>query len=182
MARTQLTGEQVNDGSIQRVDLDATTSGAAVIKKVIAGTNITISSTGVDAGTGDVTINATGGSTSTLYDIGCFIENTVGAGEIPWKFASPRGFTLPTNLAGSIAIAASAATAASVWSIQRIPSGSTTAATFATLSWAAAGTIPTLATTSTPTFAAGDIIQILCAASADATLGNVAITFLATHS
>ena len=58
MARTQLTGQQVGDGTVQRVDLDSTTAGNAVIKKVIAGTGITLSSTGVDAGTGDVTINA----------------------------------------------------------------------------------------------------------------------------
>ncbi|WP_394999739.1 hypothetical protein [Acinetobacter sp.] len=58
MARTVVGGAQVKDGSIQRADLDVTTVGSAVIAKVVQGTNITISSTGGDSGTGDVTINA----------------------------------------------------------------------------------------------------------------------------
>jgi hypothetical protein len=57
MARTNVRGSQINDGSVQRVDLDTTTTGQAVIRKVIAGTGISISATGVDAGTGDATIN-----------------------------------------------------------------------------------------------------------------------------
>jgi hypothetical protein len=57
MPITQLRGTQVLAGSIQRSDLDTTTAGEAIIRKVLAGTNVTISSTGVDAGTGDVTIN-----------------------------------------------------------------------------------------------------------------------------
>src|SRR5437762_1544613 len=57
MGRTQIPGDQVGDGTIQRVDLDTTTAGEAVIAKAIAGTGISLSSTGVDAGTGDVTLN-----------------------------------------------------------------------------------------------------------------------------
>jgi hypothetical protein len=64
MARTQLTGQIIGDGTVQRVDLDVTTIGNAVIRKIIAGTNVTITSTGADAGTGDVTINASAGSAS----------------------------------------------------------------------------------------------------------------------
>lgn len=63
MPRTQLTTREI--GSVQRDDLDVTTAGQAVVRKIIAGTNITISQTGVDNGTGDVTINASssGGAT-----------------------------------------------------------------------------------------------------------------------
>ena len=57
---TTITGKQIKDDSVQRVDLDHTTTGQAVILKVIEGTGITISSTGVDAGTGDVTISLGG--------------------------------------------------------------------------------------------------------------------------
>jgi hypothetical protein len=75
MAVTQLNTAQVKDGSINRDDLDITTPTKAVVRKIIAGTNITISETGVDAGTGDVTINAsvTGGSltlTTVEVDLG----------------------------------------------------------------------------------------------------------------
>lgn len=62
MSRTLLPGTQVLDASVQRHDLDSVTAGQAVIRKLVAGTNVTIVSTGVDVGTGDVTINATAGS------------------------------------------------------------------------------------------------------------------------
>lgn len=175
MARTQLTGEQVNDGSIQRVDLDATTAGNAVIKKVLAGTNITLTSTGVDAGTGDVTINATA-----FYDISFFVEGTMSAGENVFKFACVRAFTIPTNMVGSVVIAGNIATASSTMLLKRIPSGSTTPAQFGTLAFAASGTIPTMTVTQT-SFAVGDILEVDGAATADGTLANIAITILASR-
>ncbi len=59
MARTQLTGREIRDESVQRDDLDIVTPGQAVITKIIAGTNISIFSSGIDIGTGEVTVNAT---------------------------------------------------------------------------------------------------------------------------
>jgi hypothetical protein len=61
MAQTVISGKQVKDSSIQRVDLDTTTVGQAVVAKLVQGTNVTLSSTGADAGTGDVTISVPGG-------------------------------------------------------------------------------------------------------------------------
>jgi hypothetical protein len=58
MAKTSIRGTQVVDGTIQRHDLDVSTLGQAVVAKLIQGTNVTLSSTGGDAGTGDVTISA----------------------------------------------------------------------------------------------------------------------------
>ena len=75
MARTQVTGLQILDGSIKRDDLDIATNGQAVVRRIIAGTNINISSTGVDTGTGDVTINATTGGT-TFLDGSFRVQNT----------------------------------------------------------------------------------------------------------
>ena len=66
MAATLLRGNQVVDGGIQRVDLDVATAGQAVIRKAIAGLGITLTSTGVDAGTGDVTISAKSFGADTL--------------------------------------------------------------------------------------------------------------------
>jgi hypothetical protein len=57
MSQTTVTGKQIKDASVQRDDLDSTTTGQAVVRKITQGTNITLSSTGVDSGTGDVTIN-----------------------------------------------------------------------------------------------------------------------------
>jgi hypothetical protein len=58
MPPTVIRGKQVLDGSIQRADLDIVTAGQAVVAKLLQGTNVALSSTGADSGTGDVTINA----------------------------------------------------------------------------------------------------------------------------
>lgn len=60
MAKTEVRGGQIKDTSVQRSDLDTSNSGEAVVRRIIAGTNITLGSTGADTGTGDVTINVSG--------------------------------------------------------------------------------------------------------------------------
>jgi hypothetical protein len=57
MPATTIRGTQVLDGSIQRADIDVSTVGQAVTRKIIQGTGITLSSTGADSGTGDVTVS-----------------------------------------------------------------------------------------------------------------------------
>jgi hypothetical protein len=67
MARTEVTGRQIKDSTVQRDDLDTSTVGQAVVRKIVQGSGITISSTGADSGTGDVEINATGGVIGTDF-------------------------------------------------------------------------------------------------------------------
>lgn len=57
MPRTQVPGEQFLDHDLQRDDIDTITPGQALITKIIAGVGCNISETGVDPGTGDVTLN-----------------------------------------------------------------------------------------------------------------------------
>lgn len=64
MSQTQFRGTQVNDRTITRDDLDVATAGKAVVRKIIAGSGVSLVFTGVDSGTGDVTITATGGGGS----------------------------------------------------------------------------------------------------------------------
>jgi hypothetical protein len=61
MPATQVRGAQVRDSSIQRDDIDTVTPGQAIVAKLVEGGGIQLTSTGGDAGTGDVTIalNAT---------------------------------------------------------------------------------------------------------------------------
>lgn len=56
---TEVSGKGIRDGSIQRRDIDITTTGESLITKLVAGSGISISSTGADSGTGEVTITAT---------------------------------------------------------------------------------------------------------------------------
>ena len=56
----------IKDGDISREDLNITSTGRAVVRKVLAGDDIAIEYTGADIGTGDVIIHfdsSTGGIT-----------------------------------------------------------------------------------------------------------------------
>ena len=48
---------QIRSGTLTRSLLNTTTAGSAVVAKIIAGNGVTLASSGVDPGTGDVTIN-----------------------------------------------------------------------------------------------------------------------------
>lgn len=61
MGVTQLKSGQFKDNDIGRSDLNVSDVGKAVLRKVIAGTNVELTWTGADPGTGDVTVNFTGG-------------------------------------------------------------------------------------------------------------------------
>lgn len=58
MAKSQLTGSQIKDGTITRDDINVTTTGKAVVAKLLDGNNgIKIDTqTGIDSGTGDVSL------------------------------------------------------------------------------------------------------------------------------
>jgi hypothetical protein len=80
MAQTLISGKQVKDSSIQRVDLDVSTVGQAVVAKLVQGSNITLSSTGADSGTGDVTVSAAAGINAfTTTAVSSFTVPAVGA-------------------------------------------------------------------------------------------------------
>jgi len=55
--RTQVKGKQVLDQSISRDDINVSTQGQALITKLVLGDNLSATSTGIDSGTGDVTLN-----------------------------------------------------------------------------------------------------------------------------
>lgn len=65
MAATTVRGAQILDGTVQRDDLDISTTNQAVVRRLVQGSGITLSSTGVQSGTGDVTITGTAGATPT---------------------------------------------------------------------------------------------------------------------
>ena len=56
MGVTTVPSRQIRDADVNRDDLDITTVGKSVVRKIIAGAGVGLSSTGADSGTGDVTI------------------------------------------------------------------------------------------------------------------------------
>jgi hypothetical protein len=77
MAQTVIRGTQILNNTVQRQDLDTSTVGQALVTKIVQGTNVTLSSTGADSGTGDVTINVPGGG---VGPAGLNAFNTTSAG------------------------------------------------------------------------------------------------------
>lgn len=78
MARTGVRSGQITDGNVTRDDLNTTDSGKAVVRKIVQGDGISITSTGADSGTGDVEINATGGIVGTNFTA----SENLGAGDL----------------------------------------------------------------------------------------------------
>ena len=59
MAKTQVKGQDVLDGSVSRVDLNTTDTGKSVVRRIVEAINTGVkifTSTGVDSGTGDVAL------------------------------------------------------------------------------------------------------------------------------
>lgn len=108
-SRTNIRGTQVKDESIQRQDLDVSNSGKAVITKIIAGDGIALSSTGVDEGTGDVSISVS--SVPSPVGIQFLIDGagdviTIGSKgylEIPFDMTI-TGWTISSDQPGSIVV------------------------------------------------------------------------------
>ena len=106
MARTLLVSpEQIQAGSITRTLLNTTTAASAVIAKVLVSSGISITSTGVDSGTGDVTLGlgnitptsvvSTGPVTATTHGSAVIAKGVVGAtSTIDWTQSSLQTATL----------------------------------------------------------------------------------------
>lgn len=72
----QIRSSQIRDGGVHRVDLNTDETGNAVILRILAGDDIDISSTGIDSGTGDVTVN-TGIQVAKRDEVNTFLEDQV---------------------------------------------------------------------------------------------------------
>jgi hypothetical protein len=96
MPATNIRGSQILNSTIQRQDLDTATTGQAVVAKLVQGTNVVLSSTGVDSGTGDVTISVPTGGQGPAGTPGTKWWNGVGApGTIPGS--NPGDYYLDTS-------------------------------------------------------------------------------------
>jgi len=111
--------------------------------------------------------------TESSYDIVFQMEAAPTASEIIGRFGAVRGYSLPTNCSGAYAEADNAATAESVFLLKK------NGVQFGTMTWAAAGTVATIASTAT-SFAIGDLLTWVGPGTPDDTLSGVGVTIPAT--
>ena len=98
------------------------------------------------------------------------------AGEVVGFYVADVAFTLPANLAGSIARALTAAGASAAWTLSTIPAGSSTETTIATFTFAANGTLATFSAQAAVSVGAGDILRLKAPASQDSALSDITFT------
>jgi hypothetical protein len=106
----------------------------------------------------------------------CSIPGAPGAAVQLWTIPLIVPITIAANFSGSYAVAGVAATASSVFTLAYTRSGVTT--TIGTITFAAAGTVGTLAS-SAYTSQANDILTLTAPSPADLTLANIGISILA---
>ena len=110
-----LNTNQIKDHAVERHNLDTADPGQAVVERIIAGSGITLSSTGADSGTGDVTISVTGsagtgGGTGGTGSVSAATATTFGTVETDVTEANGSVVytktTMDTLLAGKISVGA----------------------------------------------------------------------------
>lgn len=124
-----------------------------------------------DGGTG---ANNAAGARSNLgvqgYDVAFRVVGKPAAGAVVAEFIAPRAFTIASALSGTQIKAGTAAAASAAFSLRK------NGTEFGTATFAAAGTVPTLAAASQTSFAAGDVLRVVAPATADATLADIVFT------
>ena len=109
------------------------------------------------------------------FDTMTFVPGKPSASGKTLFIKSGRAFTIPANFAGTKVEALVAATGATVWTLTK------NGATVGTFSWAAAGVIPTLATTGGVAIdvVVDDKLVLTAAGTQDATLADIGVHMLA---
>lgn len=89
MAKTEVQTRDIKDGEVRRDDVNISTSGEALIRKLIAGTGLTIESeTGVDEGTGDVTLGLASTQAYTIFPIWAEENGGLSNNNRQWSFGN----------------------------------------------------------------------------------------------
>jgi hypothetical protein len=114
-----------------------------------------------------------GAGKPTPFEVGTFIAGVTSNSEKVMQFIAADNITLAANLDGSYAKATVAATAETIYTIYK------NGVSAGTITFAAAGTIPTFSTSGLPIeLVPGDLLLLQGQALADATLANVSFTFV----
>jgi Protein of unknown function (DUF2793) len=109
------------------------------------------------------------------YDVGSFLEPAPTASQVVLRHVFARQVIFASGLSPSQGVAGTAATAQTDYDIQK--NGSSVG----TMRFAAAGTVASFIMASQTTFAAGDKLTVIAAATPDATLAKVSFTLAGTR-
>jgi hypothetical protein len=123
----------------------------------------------------DTDCEATTGE-NVAYDFNVYYNGVPGNSQELTRLPAVRAYTVPITMAGSDLDAGAAATAETVISFKK--NGSE----FGTATVAISGTSATFAAASATSFSVGDVLTVVCPASADATLADIGITIKASRS
>jgi hypothetical protein len=135
-------------------------------------------------GAGDFTVNTptaaanpvTKAYVDGIYDIGGGSNGLQAVNGYAVNFKATRAMTLPANFSGSVAEAVTAATAITAFTVLK------NGVSIGTMTFAAAGTVPTFSVVGTTSLAIGDTLRIQGGVTPDTTLSDIAITLKATLS
>lgn len=145
-----------------------------------AGTQSFIYTDGTTNGLEELAVGGGGGgggsSTEQPFDLATYVPGLPGAASVVFRYNVLRAFTWPVSLTGSVFNSRVAATGTAVFTIKQ--NGSS----IGSLSFAAAGTVPTVTFASAVTFAVNDIITIEAPGTQDGTLADIAFDFLGSRS
>jgi hypothetical protein len=117
---------------------------------------------------------ATQTSAGAPYDLAFSTFGTPTASEAVFRFISPRAFTIPANLAGSIVKSTTAATGSTVFTVNK--NGSQ----IATITFAATATVAIFSTQAAISVAVGDKITVIAPSTPDTTLADIDYSLVAT--
>ena len=157
-----------------------TTGGFALNVQLPSGTPIAFNAGDLkllycDGGTNLKTVAAPAAVVTNPYDIGCSVVGAPAANAVLLRYPVPRAITFPAGMTNSKAIANTAATASTTFTLKK------NGTSFATFQFAAAGTAATFTAASSTAFAAGDILTITAPSAADTTLADLGIALAATR-
>jgi len=139
----------------------------------VTGPTGAIGLTGPTGATGAGSTGPTGatGPINNIYVISVFAPGVMANNQTLFYQKAVVSFTLPSGLTGSNFLSLAAATASTTITLKK--NGSS----IGTLVWSASGTVPSVTFSGTVAFAAGDTFEVYGPATADATLGDVSLTF-----
>jgi hypothetical protein len=110
------------------------------------------------------------------YDIAAYVPDVYTSSQVLLRIPLARVVTFPVALAGSVAVLETAATASTVFSVQK------NGVEFGTITFGVSGSVGTFASASGASFAIGDILSVLAPASADMTAAGLGFTLVGTRS